>query len=87
MRNARPVDPTRLMQAHELLTRERPAANAKPEMWLAFYRRSAALYAEVAEVDRGHHHEALYWSSREERKAREVEDRMRESKGGASSGA
>lgn len=68
VRNARPVDPTRLMQAHELLTRERPAVGAGPEAWLAFYRRSAALYAEVAEVDRGHHHEALYWSSREERK-------------------
>jgi hypothetical protein len=67
------------MQAHELLTRERPAAEAKPETWLAYYRRSASLYAEVAEVDRGHHHEALYWSSREERKAREIADRLRES--------
>jgi hypothetical protein len=67
------------MQAHELLSRERPAADAGPETWLAYYRRSAALYAEVAEVDRGHHHEALYWSSREERKAREIADHLRES--------
>jgi hypothetical protein len=71
------------MQAHDLLTRERPAADAKPEKWLAYYRRSAALYAEVAEVDRGHHHEALYWASREDRKAREIEDQLRRSQGGA----
>jgi hypothetical protein len=71
------------MQAHELLSRERPAADAKPDRWLAYYRRSAAVYAEVAEVDRGHHHEALYWASREERKAREIEDHLRASQGGA----
>ncbi|MFZ0877530.1 MAG: AMED_5909 family protein, partial [Pseudonocardiaceae bacterium] len=27
---------------------------------LAYYQRSAGWYAEVAEIDRGHHHEALY---------------------------
>ncbi|MGH3762739.1 AMED_5909 family protein [Actinophytocola sp.] len=83
MSGARRADPTRLMQAHELLSRERPAVEAKPETWLAYYRRSAAVYAEVAEIDRGHHHEALYWSSREKRKAREIEDGLRGSKGGA----
>ena len=67
----------RLMQAHEVLSRERPADEAKPEVWLAYYRRSAAVYAEVAEIDRGHHHEALYWSSREERKALQIEERLR----------
>jgi hypothetical protein len=71
------ADPTRLMQAHEVLSRERPAEAAKPETWLAYYRRSARVYATVAEIDRGHHHEALYWSSREERKAREIEDGLR----------
>jgi hypothetical protein len=86
VRKARPVDPTRLMQAHELLSRERPAAGAKPDTWLAYYRRSAALYAEVAEVDRGHHHEALYWASRERRKAQEIEDRLQESGRGGASG-
>jgi hypothetical protein len=87
MSRAKPTDPTRLMEAHELLSRERPAAWAGAETWLAYYRRSAAVYAEVAETDRGHHHEALYWSSREERKAREIEDSLRKPKGGASGGA
>jgi hypothetical protein len=27
--------------------------------WLAYHQRAAAWYAEVAEIDRGHHHEAL----------------------------
>jgi hypothetical protein len=76
--------PVELSQAHVVLSNERPAAEAGPEVWLAYYRRSAAVYAEVAEIDRWHHHEALYWSSREERKAREIEDRLRKStRGGA----
>ena len=78
----RSAAPTRLMQAHELLSRERPAVDAKPEAWLAYYRRSAQVYATVAEIDRGHHHEALYWSSREARKAREIEDAQSHKGGG-----
>jgi hypothetical protein len=86
VRTEKRTDPTTLIQAHELLSGERPYADAGPEMWLAYYRRSAAVYAEVAEIDRWHHHEALYWSSREERKVREIEERLRGSKnGGASS--
>lgn len=81
MRNTRRV-PMRLMQAHELLSRERPVAEANPETWLAFYRRSAEVYATVAEIDRGHHHEALYWSSREARKAREIEVGLRKHRTG-----
>ena len=79
---ARRAGPLRLMQAHEQLSRERPASDAEPEKWLAYYRRSAQVYATVAEVDRGHHHEALYWSSREERKAREIEEGMSRRGGG-----
>jgi hypothetical protein len=69
--------PVLLMEAHELLTRERPSPTASAERWLSYYRRSAAVYTEVAEIDRGHHHEALYWASREERKAHEIEERLR----------
>jgi hypothetical protein len=76
--------PVELKQAHIVLSSERPASDAGADVWLAYYRRSAAVYAEVAEVDRWHHHEALYWASREERKAREIEDRLRKpTRGGA----
>jgi hypothetical protein len=71
--------PVELRQAHVVLSRERPAVEAKPEVWLDYYRRSAAVYAEVAEIDRWHHHEALYWAAREKRKAREIEDQLRRS--------
>lgn len=61
--------PTTLMQAHEALMKLRPSRDASPAVWRAYYQRSAAVYAEIAETDRGHHHEALYWASRERQKA------------------
>ena len=42
--------PVTLMQAHEVLIKERPGRDAPKGAWLAYYRRSAAVYAEVAEV-------------------------------------
>lgn len=65
--------PKTLMQAHELLTHMRPGQAASPETWLRYYRRSVALYAEIAEIDRGHHHEALYWANRERAKANHLQ--------------
>ncbi|PRX48570.1 hypothetical protein B0I33_104387 [Prauserella shujinwangii] len=61
-----------LMQAHEALSSIRPPDDAAPQVWRDYYRRSAATYARVAEIDRGHHHEALYWAGRESRKADEI---------------
>jgi len=66
--------PGTLMEVHEVLSKQRPAKDAPAGDWVAYYRRSAALYAEIAEVDRGHHHEALYWASRERRRAEEIAD-------------
>jgi len=66
--------PRTLAEAHELLAGVRPRQKAPLEEWLAYYQRSAALYAEIAEIDRGHHHEALYWAEREREKAKEVAD-------------
>ncbi|MCA1696997.1 MAG: hypothetical protein LC749_21015, partial [Actinobacteria bacterium] len=42
------------------------------EQWFAYYQRSAALYAEIAEIDRGHHHEALYMAEHERERAKEI---------------
>ena len=68
---ARPGPPTTLMQAHDALVRIRPKRDTPQAAWLAYYR-SAALYAELAEIDRGHHHECLYWAEREQEKAKEI---------------
>lgn len=57
------------MQVHEALSALRPDQNATPAAWRDYYLRSAQAYARIAEIDRGHHHEALYWAGREQRKA------------------
>ncbi|MEU4762631.1 AMED_5909 family protein [Actinosynnema sp. NPDC023794] len=64
---------TSLKHAHEALTHLMPGPDAPPDMWREFYTRSAEVYARVAEVDRGHHHEALYWAKRERAKAEGIE--------------
>jgi len=46
------------------------------EQWLAYYQRSAALYAEIAEIDRGHHHESLYWAEHERECANEIKTQI-----------
>ena len=64
--------PRTLVEAHELLARVRPSRQAPLAEWLAYYQRSAALYAEVAEIDREHHHESLYWADHERERLREI---------------
>jgi hypothetical protein len=64
--------PRTLMQAHEALVRIRPKGEASLAAWQSYYERSAALYRQIAEIDRGHHHEASYWAEREQNKATEL---------------
>jgi hypothetical protein len=45
-------------------------------VWLVHHQRSAALYAEIAEIDRGHHHEALFMAERERQRAKEIKTEM-----------
>jgi hypothetical protein len=67
-----PVTPQTLVEAHEILARSRPGRQAPLTQWLAYYQRSTALYAEVAELDRGHHHESLSWADHERERATEI---------------
>ncbi|MFD9703978.1 AMED_5909 family protein [Lentzea sp. NPDC059081] len=62
-----------LSEAHDLLPRLMPRNGADPAELRKFHEKSAAVYQRVAELDRGHHHEALYWADREARLAREVD--------------
>jgi hypothetical protein len=67
-------DPPRtLTDVHEASVRIRPARQAPLEQWLAYHQRSAQWYAEIAEIDRGHHHEALYMAEHERERAKEIE--------------
>jgi hypothetical protein len=67
----RPV--TKLSEAHHDAGKRRPEETAASSEWIAFYRMNARMYERMADVDRGHHHEALYWAAHENRMADEVE--------------
>lgn len=75
-RAQQPEPPRTLMQAHEALVRIRPKGQASLATWKSYFERSVALYREIAEIDRGHHHEALYWAEREQKKAAEIAARI-----------
>ena len=62
-----------LKDAHEVLGRLVPAPDAEPSVFREFYLRSAKVYERIAEVDRHHHHEALYWVTRERALAEAIE--------------
>jgi hypothetical protein len=72
----KPVMPRTLVEAHEALAHIRPSRQAPLAEWLAYYQRSAALYAEVAEIDRGHHHESLYWADHERDRLKEIKTQI-----------
>ncbi|MBP2340688.1 hypothetical protein JOF41_006866 [Saccharothrix coeruleofusca] len=63
---------TTLKDAHEVLGKLMPAPTAPRSLWRVFYLRSAEVYRQVAEIDRGHHHEALYWATREREKGEAI---------------
>ncbi|MCG8917892.1 hypothetical protein L6E12_19100 [Actinokineospora sp. PR83] len=71
-------EPRTLAEAHALLSPLCPDPSRPLAERLAFYRRSAQVYERIAEIDRAHHHEALYWVSRERAKAEEIEGRIRQ---------
>ena len=75
-KTAKPGPPRTLIQAHEALVRIRPKRDASLAAWLAYHQQSAALYAELADIDRGHHHECLYWAQRERESAKEIAARI-----------
>ena len=68
--------PRTLTEVGEALARIRPARLAPLEEWLAYHQRAARWYAEIAEIDRGHHHEALSMAEHERERAKEIETRI-----------
>jgi hypothetical protein len=75
-KNTEPARPQSLDEAHHALASIRPRLHAPPQEWLAYYRRSAALYADIAEIDRAHHHEALSFAERERDSAQKIKDQV-----------
>ncbi|PWK90323.1 hypothetical protein C8D88_101339 [Lentzea atacamensis] len=64
-----------LSEAHDVLSKLLPNPKSKPEVLKDYYLRSAAIYARVAEIDRSHHHEAIYWANREREKGEAIKTR------------
>jgi hypothetical protein len=71
--------PATLERAHNAVAEVRPAAGEPAWQWLAYHRHAAAIYAEVADVDRTHHHEALAWAGVEREKVAELARQIEES--------
>ena len=67
-----PVTPQTLAEAPWALARIQPRPQAPLGEWLAYYQRSATWYADIAEIDRGHHHEALYMAEQGRKRAKEI---------------
>jgi hypothetical protein len=75
-RSTKPDPPRTLTEAHEARMRIRPARQAPLAEWLVYHQRSAAWYAAIAEIDRGHHHEALSMAEHERGLAEEIETQI-----------
>lgn len=71
-----PMEPRTLADAHHTVAQARPTQQAPLMEWLAYHQRSAALYAEVAEVDRGHHHEALFMAEQERQRIKNIQAKI-----------
>jgi hypothetical protein len=67
-----PAMPRTLAEAHHAVASIRPPQNAPLADWLAYHQQSAAVYAEVAEIDRGHHHEALFMAEHARQQAKDI---------------
>jgi hypothetical protein len=72
-----PDPPRTLAAAQWALARIRPRPQAPLGEWLAYYQRSTGWYAEIAEIDRGHHHEALYMAEQGRERAKEIAPQIR----------
>lgn len=68
--------PQTLAEAYHVVADYRPTRTAPLSEWLAYHQRCAAWYAELAEVDRGHHHEALAVAEEHRQLANKIKAQM-----------
>ncbi|HEU0086410.1 MAG TPA: AMED_5909 family protein [Pseudonocardiaceae bacterium] len=71
-KTAKPAPLRTLKEVHELLMNQRPREDAPLPVWLEYRQRSAKLYAQIADIDRFHHHEAGYWAELEQQTAKNI---------------
>ncbi|MEU4673009.1 AMED_5909 family protein [Amycolatopsis sp. NPDC023774] len=61
--------PTTLYGAHQWVQSRYPPTDAPPSTVIAFHLENKRMYERIADIDRGHHHEALYFVGYEQRMA------------------
>jgi hypothetical protein len=71
-----PDTPRTLAGAQHAVASCRPSQQAPLAAWLAYHQRAAAWYAEVAEIDRGHHHEALALAEEHRQLAKKIKTQI-----------
>ncbi|WP_255638365.1 AMED_5909 family protein [Amycolatopsis sp. DSM 110486] len=59
--------PTTLYGAHQWAQSRYPPPDAPPSTVIAFHQENKRMYERIADMDRGHHHEALYFVGYEQR--------------------
>jgi hypothetical protein len=70
------AQPATLAEAHDVLSRQRPAKDADPLVWVKFHRHCATVYERVSKVDPRHRYEAVQCAGLEIRKARDIEHQL-----------
>lgn len=66
------VKPRRLAEAHQFMMDCRPVDEAPVEAWISYRELGAKVYAEVADIDRYHYHEAMSWATNERNTAEKL---------------
>ncbi|MEC3978617.1 AMED_5909 family protein [Amycolatopsis sp. H20-H5] len=75
--------PRTLTEAHGDVVKRRPGDSATAVQWQKFHQQNKRVYQAVADIDRGHHHELLYWVEYEQRKVEDLTEQIRQGKANA----
>jgi hypothetical protein len=71
------VPPQTLGQAHSDVLRRRPPLDSTLVVQRKFHQDNKRLYESVADIDRGHHHEILYWVQYERHQVEALTEQIR----------
>ena len=69
--------PQTLGQAHSDVLRRRPPLESTLVVQRHFHQENKRLYEGLADIDRAHHHEILYWVDYERRKVEALTEQIR----------
>jgi len=69
--------PQTLGQAHSDVLRRRPPPESTFVVQRKFHQDNKRLYESLADIDRAHHHEILYWVEYERRKVETLTEQIR----------